>query len=505
MLAKDKANSDVLHSWNDAIPNRLTIFTFIWACQAIVHQVFYARWLYEGNPFGWILTGFIVASLLFPRSMGLFSLMLISSIVYNIGNWPFVVNHILLESVINLTILGAIATTIFKRRQAPKTDAEMRDCIFERFAPVVGAMMILMYYFILVTKLNWDFLNPDRSCNADFWLDVVDRFSFISLPTAPWVFYATLHVFLIVEIVIPLFLCFRKTRYLALIIGIPFHFLLGLIGHWTFSSFIFALYGLVSIDSVAVLLTDIKVRVGELRVKQFALAARWGLGTFSVVMTIIFMTGIYAIGTGPLAIFADGSGYRLWFLWALVIGAFFYVAMYQSYVNKDTMPTLFWSSRPGWVWIMLGVVVINGFSPYLGLKTQTSFAMYSNLRTEGGVNNHVFMPALRLANYQDDLVEIVETDHPVLKHLITKSALKDREQIERKLSLVYFEFRRIISETDPNVDFYVNYRRDDNLQLYKCCDENTPKSELSRPHPIVLAKLLRFRPVFTGEASYCQH
>ncbi len=89
-------------------PSRLTIFAFLWACQALVHQEFYSRWLDENNPFGWVLTALAVATMLRPSSLWLLAGMLTSSIVYNVLKWPFVVNHILLESIINATILAAI-------------------------------------------------------------------------------------------------------------------------------------------------------------------------------------------------------------------------------------------------------------------------------------------------------------------------------------------------------------------------------------------------------------
>jgi len=66
------------------------------------------QWLTDDNPMGWILAGFIVLTMMFPASIALYSLMILSSIVFNIGLWPYVVNHIVLESIINMTMLFAI-------------------------------------------------------------------------------------------------------------------------------------------------------------------------------------------------------------------------------------------------------------------------------------------------------------------------------------------------------------------------------------------------------------
>ena len=64
------------------------------------------------------------------------------------------------------------------------------------------------------------------------------------------------------------------------------------------------------------------------------------------------------------------------------------------------------SFRPWPVLLVPLLTGLNGCSPYLGLKTETAFAMYSNLRTEGGQSNHLLVPAgVQLFGFQQDLVE----------------------------------------------------------------------------------------------------
>jgi hypothetical protein len=41
--------------------------------------------------------------------------------------------------------------------------------------------------------------------------------------------------------------------------------------------------------------------------------------------------------------------------------------------------------------------------------------MFSSLRTEGVVSNHLFMPALRVVGWQDELVEIESANDPALR------------------------------------------------------------------------------------------
>jgi hypothetical protein len=146
-----------------------------------------------------------------------------------------------------------------------------------------------------------------------------------------------------------------------------------------------------------------------------------------------------------------------------------------------------------WLYAMLALVLLNGASQYLGLKTENAFTMYSNLRTEGGYNNHLFLPALRLATWQDDLVEVLETDDPELQ------GYADREEW-----ITYFEFRRLTSTTPR--DFEVRYRRNGGeARWFRKRSGSGSDRELATPHPLLAEKLLSFRPVSRRERPLCAH
>lgn len=72
-------------------------------------------------------------------------------------------------------------------------------------------------------------------------------------------------------------------------------------------------------------------------------------------------------------------------------------------------PALFSGARPGGVVVAVWVALlfVNGFSPYLGLKFNYSFAMLSNLRVDDARWNHFLMPKwLRLTNH-DGFVHVL--------------------------------------------------------------------------------------------------
>jgi hypothetical protein len=88
-------------------------------------------------------------------------------------------------------------------------------------------------------------------------------------------------------------------------------------------------------------------------------------------------------------------------------------------------------------------LIFCGFSPYLGLRTVPAFSMFSNLLTEGQRANHLFVPNLRLASYQDDLVTILRSSHlagkPVRPFVSLQLQVQRlaRERNARNIKLVY--------------------------------------------------------------------
>ena len=76
------------------------------------------------------------------------------------------------------------------------------------------------------------------------------------------------------------------------------------------------------------------------------------------------------------------------------------------------------------------LVFLNGAAPHLGLQTTATWAMFSNLRTEGGRSNHFLIPATaQIFGYQRDVVQIVRSSDEYL-------------QSAARRYIPYFEVRR---------------------------------------------------------------
>jgi hypothetical protein len=135
------------------------------------------------------------------------------------------------------------------------------------------------------------------------------------------------------------------------------------------------------------------------------------------------------------------------------------------------------------------LVFANGFSPYLGLKTENSWAMFSNLQTEGDRWNHLFAPrAMRIFPFQDDLVRVMESSDPYLAY-----------NPRRPVQLVPFELRRYLKD-HPDVE--IRYRIDGSVH-----EARPARSDpwLMQPQPWILEKILLFRPVKPAGRNTCSH
>lgn len=104
-----------------------------------------------------------------------------------------------------------------------------------------------------------------------------------------------------------------------------------------------------------------------------------------------------------------GKASWIWQIWTFVIAVALIFSVFREQLRNGifagTGVTEIWTTRPGLLWIAFGLVILNSTGPYIGFKTESNIAMYSNMRTGGGVNNRLFMPALSIFHYQDDLVE----------------------------------------------------------------------------------------------------
>jgi hypothetical protein len=116
--------------------------------------------------------------------------------------------------------------------------------------------------------------------------------------------------------------------------------------------------------------------------------------------------------------------------------------------------------------------------------------MFSNLRTEGALGNHLFVPAsLKVFDFQDDLVQVLRASEEPLNDLA-----------EERLLIPYLEFsRKVHAVTDP---LSIEYLRGGELHRL----EGAPPGRRPgiEPTPWLLGKLLRFRPIDAEGPNRCR-
>jgi hypothetical protein len=406
-----------------------------------------------------------------------------------------VVNHILLESLIDVTILAALAGSWWvDRPRGAAPGREFRERAFDRFAPVLRAIVVAMYGFAFLAKLNHGFLDQRVSCVAVMYDDLLRRIPFA--PDAPWARELAVWGTLLIEGALPLLFTFRRTWGLAVWIGMPFHLMLGSIGHRTFSALAYGLYALFVIDALTPQLVAwhdaVQRRFGAEALARGLSWLRAGAVGGCLALVAASAAGLYRAGVGPFLVYR--VGWVVWGLWSLALMAAYLPAALRMLRGPAPAPAGVPTVPPfRWLYAAFALVLLNGSSQYLGLKTETAFTMYSNLRTEGGINNHLFLPALRLGGWQDDLVEVLETDQPKLQRYVN-----DGEWI------TYFELRRITSTTPG--DFSVRYRRNGGEERwFRKQNGWASDPELVDPQPLLATKLLSFRPVSRLEPPICRH
>jgi hypothetical protein len=407
---------------------------------------------------------------------------------------PNISNHIFFEVFVNAGIFLALALkwiSVFRKPDYKEGIRNIdRERLYDSFAPMARVSLLILYFYVVLHKLNWDFLNPQISCGP-FLVDRIGSLGLSLLPDTPFFRQAAVYGTLAVEAGIPLLLCFRKTNSLGVIIGFLFHFVITLdypLNFYSFSMMLYALY-------VLFLPRDFPVKLYAVFQNVLNREKR----TLRLFFQLILVSGIVIVALLTLIHYPSKlrvANMGAWYIWAFALFIVYLVVIWTQNLSPATFNRYFYIKNPA-LWLILALLFLNGLTPYVGLKTHLSFSMYSNLRTEGGVTNHLFMPvAFRIASFQDDLVDIEDTNFKF--PLFYRIDVTDHKHL-----ITFFEFRLAVSETDVK-DFYVKYNRNGKKYLLEVKNGISSMPEVTRPYSWRYKKFLRFRPVDKGPCL-CKH
>jgi hypothetical protein len=452
-----------------------TLFAVLWACATLFHLASYRLWAHSGIEVALALSAFWL--LLSPNSLWRLVVLAVLQLIAVWDVLPRIANHWLVTGFINLTLLVAIASVALKRQPL--------SGFFEKFAPAARVQLLILWFMAAFHKLNTDYFVAATSCASIHYLELAKRLSFLptTLPAQNFMIYVSI----LTEAGIPVLLIFRKTRILGIFVGCSFHFLLGLSpfgDYYNFSAMLFALYFLFAPENYPELLVTwwkkhpVSTKVAS-RTLQYGLV----LGIAAAIAIAVLLQNRSRLISDVLRFAPLGA----WLVYGLVMMVIFFLSIHSSERHQTPARVLL---KPAGVTIpIIALMFLNGLSPYLGIKTEMSYSMFSNLRTEQDRSNHFLIRhVLHLNGLADDVVTILHSSDPRIQHYADDG-----------FGITLFELRSYVStHKEISLSYVRNGVRHD---LARAGDD----PELARPIPVLQRKLLSFRPVTLRDAVGCQH
>lgn len=456
------------------------VFSALWGTAALFHMAHSSVFDTQLNLALLTLASFF--SILRP-SLASFVLLITLQIFDAAFRMPFTTNHWIFTAFANLTILHVLLFKLIREKNFNLDTGKF----FKSFAPLVKIEVIILYFFAVFHKLNSGFFTPDTSC-ATYLLQAQGLDHIIPLTAELY----RLNAFftLAVELSIPVLLCFSRTRNLGVLAGIFFHCILSYSTYnafYDFSSLMFATYFLFISPAFTEKLFH---GFALVRFNVQKLYSGFSMRTLAYsIMTLVLLAAVIFSVNHQLDSPKTVHLYFFWTLYSALFASLFiwYVLTKKPSHFRETVhiAPIHWT-----LFIIPLLVFINGILPYLGLKTENSYAMFSNLKTEGGATNHFIVPAtVQIFDYQKNVVEIISSTDPYLQSLA-----------EERIALVLFEFQNYVHHRQPE---RVEYRINGERRSFKKDDSATYAALGSNPY--ILRKLMKFRPFALHGPQPCFH
>jgi hypothetical protein len=479
-----QAASGVLHDPSPSardLPVDLTpltrVFNRAWAIATLFDKAWYGHWAY--SPTNFCVAAAALLLLARPESGICLVVLCLAQVADYFSESTVMGNHTFIMIVVDAMILLASGQLAWRGEwRAPEAAR-----IFRMILVPLRWNVLFMYGWATLHKLNTDFLNPDTSCVSLLMYDARHRSLVFSLFHPPaWMLQAGIHGTLVIEAVIPLFLVFRRTRSFGLLLAFGFHSLLSFGPRNGFYAF--------SVVAFPLLFAFVDPGWGARLEQQMARLVwpqpgdwRGWLGRLSALLVLAL-----------LSVFSRRLGISrvcpAWFTYDALLLAFVFSdwrnSGRQALATREPHPLAVSNLS---LLCLSGLFFLNGLSPYLGLKTETSFAMYSNLRTEGNRPNHLFFPGwMSIFPEQQDLVEVLDCSVPELRQLA-----------DRKLQLPFFE---LCSELSTHPEASLLFRRGAEVHdISRVGDRRDLLPEI----PLWKRRLFPFRALEPSGAQGCRH
>jgi hypothetical protein len=385
---------------------------------------------------------------------------------------PIIGNHMVLIGFVDLALLAAVASCWIGRARPA-----VASSVAPRFLPSARLMLLCFYGFAAFSKLNHGFFDPAVSCGRFFFDELTSSLHLGGLAGSTGLGRAALLTTAAVELAVPVLLVLRPTRVAGVVLGTVFHGVVALDRTHAFADFSAVLVALFLVFLPPGFFADVADRAGGRLLRAGGVAVA---GT-AVVVTLLAMLSTRGIGSPVFRDLRD-LAWLLW--WVAVLAA---VVAFAPRHRRD-LPDAPFRLEPRWLLAIPLLVVLNGLTPYVELKTAFGWNMYSNLQTVDGASNHFLIRrTFPLTHEQRGLVTIVSSSAPALQ-----------VYADEQWDLPLLQLRGYLTR-HPGVA--ITYRRDGvEHRLARAADD----PDLVRPVPLWQHKLQVFRAVDQHDPPRCQ-
>jgi len=257
-----------------------------------------------------------------------------------------------------------------------------------------------MYFFGTFHKINPGFLNLESSCAIPF-------FSGLPLPdfilNSTWAQYAAIYGTLVLEFLAMLLLLSNRTKYYGMLLGMPFHFAIGISSYGSlahFSAFALTLHSLFAPVNFGQRIFE------DSRIPKFIKLAK----VFNLVTIVIVL---------PQFLFAVLG---LWTLMNVLFSIFglslIILIMIHGNIEPGSASAYRLKSRFPAANVISILFFIHCCGPYIGLNTAGVVQMFSGLRTEGNISNHyIIRKPIYLFPYQERVAYVSQAKDDYLAYL----------------------------------------------------------------------------------------
>jgi hypothetical protein len=459
------------------------VFAAVWALAHVLHV--WHQGPIESADTMW-LTAVLLASLWLlarPSAPGRLMILAAVQLLSYAAEMPFVANHWTIAAFVNA---GLLIAGLRGRYASPREGSAWLRVV----APYARMTFLIAYGAAAVAKLNRAFLDPVSSCALDT-VSAVGRWIGLAMPVPGGpASYLVVWTVVAVELSIVPLLLVGRTRRTGVVLCATFHVALAatpIILVMDFTIFVLALLLLFAPADLGERLADEATDFARRRPAVVSTGHR--LRRPASLLLAIVLLAVW-LNRGAVD---DATWTALIWTLSLPMGLGMLVvglttlSRYRTSERVPAMP----GHRSGRTLthaqlLLVGLLVLNAASPYLGAKTMSSFTMFSNLATERGESNHLFLPRVPMVGPQDDLVRVLSSSDPYLQSAADQNLLLTHHELRRRLT------------ADPGAS--IAYERSGASHRLEVASDDPSLVDLTA----LPRKLLHFRPVSAEGPPRCQ-